>query len=407
MLDKNNSACQDSRPYRLENMVQNYAWGTRNADAFIPDLLGIKAEPHETYAELWMGVHPKAPSAVIASEHGPQHLSTWISENLDERLSNKQEHSHLTGLPYLLKVLSAGEALSIQAHPNKTQAEILHQQDPEHYPDGNHKPEIAIALDHLDALVGFISDSQYAELLQKYPELDALLTQNQHGPLNLREGLHHIFDVWEHDGNVISDTIQKLHEGLRLKDNPDESEQLFLEQFDKRGAKDIGLIFIFLLNRIHLGPGEAIFLGPGVPHAYLKGNIIECMANSDNVVRLGLTDKFCDAGALRDILVYDEKVDYQIRPSLQGHLIEYDTPVTEFSIKSLDLSEGNSERVTSHSSLTMYLLVEGEICLYWGDNHKTCTCVIKRGDSFITPANLSDYEIRAQQDSKLYLVELP
>jgi mannose-6-phosphate isomerase len=312
-----------------------------------------------------------------------------------------------SALPYLLKVLSAGEALSIQAHPDKIQAQGLHQLDPEHYPDDNHKPEIAIAIDHLDALVGFISDQEFSTLLETYPELKSLITGISKPIGKLKEGVQELFHLGEQDAKSVALTINHIQQRLSQKTNLDEAEKLFLDQFEKRGPKDLGLLFIFLLNRVQLGPGEAVFLAPGIPHAYLKGNIIECMANSDNVVRLGLTSKFCDAKALQEILVYDSASDFRVAQSKQGHLSEYDAPVSEFRIKSLDLPEGKSELFTSRNSLTMFLLIEGEISLHWGGENDSCTCILKQGHSFITPANLSEFDMLARSDSKLYLVEIP
>jgi len=398
------SDCLNSRPYRLQNTLQNYAWGTQDENAYIAELLGIDPEPGRTYAELWMGIHPKAPSAIIDPEHGLVSLSSWLSENPQERLSKK---GRLATLPYLFKILSAGEALSIQAHPNKLQAERLHKHDSEHYPDDNHKPEIALAIDHLDALLGFISNQAYAELLETSPELNHLIGNKATPEKNLKEGVQKLFHLWENNERSIADTNRQIQQRLSQKHHPDETEQLFLEQFDKRGPEDIGLLFLFLLNRVHLDPGEAVFLAPGVPHAYLSGNIIECMANSDNVVRLGLTNKFCDGKALADILVYDEFVDYGIAPDTQGYVSEYRSPTKEFRVKALDLPEGESELFSSRMSLSMFVITAGEICLHWGGDNQSCTCIFKRGHSFITPANLQEFKIRARHDSKIFFVEIP
>lgn len=404
MSNANNADCQNARPYRLENTIQNYPWGTKDQEAFIPNLLGLKPEPGQAYAELWMGVHTNAPSTIIDLDAGPLPLSDWISEEPQKRLATNKQH---TVLPYLFKVLSAGEALSIQAHPNKSQAENLHHLDPEHYPDDNHKPEIAISIDHLDALVGFISDEDFSALLEKYPELKSLVNKYSNPIENLKAGVQALFQVREKDAKFFKATTEQLYQRLRQKDNPDEAEILFLTQFEKHGAGDLGLIFLFLLNRVHLGAGEAVFLAPGIPHAYLRGNIIECMANSDNVVRLGLTNKFCDARALQNILVYDTETNFRVSQSRQGYKSEYATPVSEFRIKSLELPEGKTESFTSRTSLTMFLLLEGEISLHWGGKSNSCTCVLKRGQSFITPANLNNFHMLARMDTKLYLVEIP
>ena len=404
MSTANNSDCKNARPYRLKNAIQNYPWGTKDQDAFIPKLLGLDPEPGQAYAELWMGVHPKAPSSIINLEEGPLSLSNWILDDPQKRLGTDKRHM---ALPYLFKVLSAGEALSIQAHPNKLQAENLHRVDAEHYPDDNHKPEIAVAIDHLDALVGFISDQEFSTLMETRPELKSLLSRYSSPIDTLKRGVQALFHIREKDSKYFADTTHQIYQRLNQKDNPDESEILYLEQYEKWGPEDIGLIFLFLLNRVHLEPGEAVFLSPGVPHAYLKGNIIECMANSDNVVRVGLTNKFCDAEALQNILVYDTESDFRVSQTRQGYQSEYATPVSEFRIKSLELPEGKSESFASRRSLTMFLLLEGEISLHWGGKDNSCTCVLKRGHTFITPANLSEFDISARMDSKLYLVEIP
>ncbi len=407
MSEERNSDCQSSRPYRLKNAVQNYGWGGKDENAYIANLLGIDPVPGKPYAELWMGVHPKSPSFIIDPNLGPLSLASWISENKPERLSLNASPSFSAGLPYLLKVLSAGEALSIQAHPNKQQAERLHLLDPEHYPDDNHKPEIAVALDHLEALIGFVSDGEFLALLKLIPEIESLINKDLRPASNLKEGIQRLFKIREQDGDSISNAIGKLQERLIKMSHPSESESLFLEQSGLRDANDIGLLFLFFLNRVNLGPGEAVFLAPGVPHAYLKGNIIECMANSDNVVRLGLTDKYCDAKALSEILVYDDLTDYRIVPNTQGYMSEYQSPTKEFRVKLLELPEGKIEPFSGRSSLSMFVVTEGELSLHWGGNIDNCNCVFRHGHAFVTPANLNYFDLRARHDTKVFFVEIP
>ena len=132
------------QPYKLFNKVQNYDWGTKNEDAFIPKFLGVKPEKDLPYGELWIGAHPKAPSEIEIE--GIKYSLNWVIDNFPEEVLGKDVANIFGGkLPFLLKVLSAAQALSIQLHPNKKQAEILHAKDPINYPDDNHKPEIAIA----------------------------------------------------------------------------------------------------------------------------------------------------------------------------------------------------------------------------------------------------------------------
>lgn len=406
MSEKRNKDCEAARPYRLKTRIQNYPWGTQNSEAFIPRLLGFEPEADKSYAEMWMGVHPNGPSSILDLERGAVDLSEWLSEQPSERLS-LDSCKAAYGLPYLLKVLSAAEALSIQAHPSKQQAEALHKADPEHYPDDNHKPEIAIALDHLDALVGFISKEELTRLLQDIPEINDLIDSKTFVEVDVEGAVEAIFTVLGDDPDAVGRTTEQLYTRLSQKPDLDETENLFMEQYRKRGSDDVGLIFLFMLKRVHLSEGEAIFLPPGVPHAYLKGNIIECMANSDNVVRLGLTNKFCDAAALKEIIVCAGGTDHRITPIKRGNFTDYLIPAPDFKISSLELSNGALEHFTSRSSMTMFLLTEGEVCIRWTGESTSCTCVIKRGDSFITPANLSEFKIIAREDAKLFLVELP
>ncbi|OQA94318.1 MAG: Mannose-6-phosphate isomerase [Chloroflexi bacterium ADurb.Bin222] len=149
------------RPFRLHNAIQPYPWGSRGAEAFIPRLLGIPAAPEQPYAELWIGAHPNAPSRVFLGDE-PLSLATLIAREPVAMLGAAVAQRFDNQLPFLFKVLSAAEPLSIQAHPDKVQAERLHARDPQHYPDANHKPEVAIALDRLTALAGLKSAASWA-----------------------------------------------------------------------------------------------------------------------------------------------------------------------------------------------------------------------------------------------------
>lgn len=137
-----------SRPYLLKNKVQHYKWGAIGTMAYIPQLLGEKAESDKPYAELWIGAHPSFSSEIVIDEVAFP-LYDIIQKFPKEILGEYVLNNYSKNLPFLFKVLSAAEALSIQAHPNKQQAISLYARDPEHYPDDNHKPEIAIALDEL------------------------------------------------------------------------------------------------------------------------------------------------------------------------------------------------------------------------------------------------------------------
>ena len=176
----------ESRPYLLANQIQPYPWGARGDDAFIPRLLGIEAKADAPYAELWMGTHPNAPSQVVVDD-AQVSLRQLVAQHPREILGEAVAIKFSGELPFLFKVLSTAEALSIQAHPTKEQARLLHARDPEHYPDDNHKPELAVALDSLTALIGFKPFSGILETLERYPELANFVGQEIAGRVKSAE----------------------------------------------------------------------------------------------------------------------------------------------------------------------------------------------------------------------------
>ncbi len=409
------------RPYLLINKIQPYAWGTRGKEAFIPRFLGMESEKDRPYAELWMGTHPKAPSDVMLDGSCvplPQLISRYPLEILGRTVAARFSGQ----FPFLFKVLSAAEALSIQAHPDKKQAEFLHARDPEHYPDDNHKPEIAIALDSLTALIGFKRPSDIAEHgLAKYPELaDFIGQENVSGLRNLREPFH--FE--EQDvlrtaySALMRRSIARQEElgkaidqlGRRLSESTDallEEERIFLE-LRKKYPADVGLISIFLLNLIHLEKGQGVFIGPGIPHAYLKGNIVECMATSDNVVRAGLTWKFKDVETLLDILSYDTQPVSVLGGNLDRPEVVYQTPATEFQVSRWTMIGPHEEKKVVVNSPQVLLVTKGNCLISWGSGSQSGQEEFQQGQSVLIPAFLKEFTLLATTSLiELFKVEVP
>lgn len=326
--------------HKLDCTVQNYAWGMKGKEAYISNLLGLPPN-EDPKAELWMGAHPRAPSLLNSTS-----LFDLIQDQPVGILGEKSHQKWGKMLPYLFKVLSANEALSIQLHPNKKEAEELHRADPEHYPDDNHKPEIAIALDQLEALIGFESYTKLVEDLKHYPEIktfigsekmDALEQAMSKDDSDKLKALKDAFVSMNLKALQEREPLQKLNQTLyeRLKTNSEltPKESWYLELYPKYPNGDVGLFALFFLNYRTLNQGEAVFLKADVPHAYLKGNIIECMANSDNVVRAGLTPKFVDVENLAKITQYELeplKIQTGEDNGLEGRV--YKTPVEELEV---------------------------------------------------------------------------
>ncbi len=401
----------EARPYLLKNTIQHYAWGMRGENAFIPRLLGFEPESDVPYAELWMGAHPKAPSTIEVN--GVDEPLNKIIEKFPQQILGTRAAEEYGGkLPFLLKVLSAGEALSIQAHPNKKQAEILHARDPLHYPDDNHKPEIAIALDSLKALVGFKSFAAIQRVLRDYAEISDFIGAEIVGPFcNYNDGkveqqkklLKKLFAGLMHRSLTHPGDLKQACKNLatRLqstKNNLQEQDLFFLELFKKYGG-DVGLFSIYLLNLITLTAGEGVFLKAGVPHTYLRGNIVECMANSDNVVRAGLTPKFKDIETLVDILTYDSG---PVRvPTANSDNFVYATPASEFRVRRFMQQEGSVSYLLNDEKVRILLLIEGKGTMKWGGEQSK----FMLGQSFLIPACLESLKIEWQTPATLFVAQ--
>jgi len=408
----------ERRPYLLNNTIQKYSWGMSGKNAFIPKLLGITLEKNEPSAELWMGGHPSAPSKIYL-------FDSWINLNdvirdfPVEILGQKIFEKFGSQLPFLFKVLSAAQPLSIQVHPNKTQAEELNSKDPEHYPDKNHKPEIAIAIDELKMLVGFKTIQEFDALFERFPgfrsffritkaELKNVLLKNaEDQKLFLRNILKKLFD----HSIKQSPSYFTLVEGLRNKivnqleyDDLDEAEILFHDLYPKFN-NDLGLVLLLMMNFTTLEKGEAIFTPAGVPHAYIQGNIIECMANSDNVIRAGLTLKFKDVDSLKNIIDYSFGIPEKVKSSGDKKHLIFKTAAEEFEVHYLSLSAGQNLQYFCNDNPTIGILTEGEIQITWENDSQLY--LFSKGQSFLLPASLNECKFQAVTKSKLYLSGLP
>ena len=402
MLEKPDSF--EPKPYLLKNKIQHYAWGTVGKNAFIPKFINEKIEPNTPYAELWIGAHPSAPSEVEIDDVNIP-LNKLIEQYPKQILGAEVAVKFDNKLPFLFKVLSAAEALSIQAHPNKVQAVELHQKDPTHYPDDNHKPEIAIALDSLIALVGFKPAEEIKKVLRNYPEIsnylgnDCVAMLNSANESNLPAHVNIIKQVYTimmkksltHEPELAK-ALHSLEQRLIVSNKKlTEAEKFFLELKKKYGT-DVGLFSLFLLNMIHLKPGEGIFLSAGIPHAYLKGNIVECMANSDNVVRAGLTPKFKDVKTLLQILRFDFSGVPILKPDNRKSEFTYQTSVPEFRVTRCNYDQ-NMIVITDNHSPKVYLIVSGEVAVEWKNGSENHYRSFHQGQTFLIPATLSSYKI--------------
>lgn len=403
----------EKKAYKLHNFIQHYEWGTKGDDAFIPKLLGIIPEDRP-YAELWIGAHPRL-SSKIYIDNELVSLNQLIEDYPSEILGAEVANRFYNKLPYLLKVLSAGKALSIQTHPNKTQAEELHKKDPKNYPDDNHKPEIAIVLDRLEALVGFQTPSQIRQNLSNYPILKTFL--NEKAVENFENSISNGFKnekalekiitslmLNESNKNELQNCIESIAEQVITKEPLSKTDRLFLK-LKKQYGIDIGLLTIFFLNHLDLSEGEAIFTPAGIPHAYLEGNIVECMANSDNVVRAGLTPKFKDVNTLLDILDYSKTNALISGNKEEIGIFKYTPPIQEFVIERIELSNDDKFSFNTNNRIEILLITEGKISLVIKDNNDAL--LYSKGEVLLFPALVDKYSLISKTVSTVFRVTVP
>lgn len=353
---------------KLRCAFQNYDWGKVGKSSVVFQLLESQGRVGELddskpYAELWMGSHPSGQSFIDGHRH--MSLTRYISE-FPECLGSVLPENSLS-LPFLFKVLSIRKALSIQAHPSKSQARELHTLRPDLYKDRNHKPELAIAITSFEALLAFRHPSEIALFCQGIPELlqivgsecvaDLFAVAEQEECTNV--AIKAAFQtLMKADEAIVSVLVDHLRERLifgdrLLADLPlyDNDYMAKISQVFIRLATDfpgdVGCFCLFFLNYVVLEPGEAVFLEANLPHAYLSGDCVECMACSDNVVRAGLTSKYKDVDRLLSMLLYEPRTRDELRFLGHSRLIE-NPPATPL----MDPIKPNGKMATQPEILT-------------------------------------------------------
>ncbi|MFC8128656.1 mannose-6-phosphate isomerase, class I [Streptomyces sp. NPDC057302] len=326
---------------RLTNTIRPYAWGSTTA---IAELLGVEPTG-EPQAEMWMGAHPGAPSRTA---RGP--LDKVIDEDPGHELGRAAVAKFGPRLPFLLKLLAAGAPLSLQVHPDLEQAREGYEDEESrgipvdapnrNYKDANHKPELICALTEFDGLCGFRDPVEAADLLAGLgvdslkPYVDLLHAKPQEAAL--REVLTAVLTA---DPEEMAATVTEVTEAAGRLGGAYAPYAGIAHHY----PGDPGVIAAMLLNHVRLQPGEALFLGAGVPHAYLDGLGVEIMANSDNVLRCGLTPKHVDVPELLRIVRFEATDPGVLRPeaSPDGEEV-YDTPIDEFRLSRFVLPEGSA-----------------------------------------------------------------
>lgn len=397
--------------YKLTGSLQNYVWGGHQ---YIPQLLNIPAEENQYYAEWWLGTHHSAPSSIEVDDKNVL-LIEFLQKN-PTALGAQSRASFGDELPYLLKILDVAQPLSIQLHPTKTQAEIGFAEEnakgielkapTRTYKDDNHKPEMMIALSDFWLLHGFKNKSDIIETLASRSSL-----------VPLAKKLHEQ-DLYAFYADIMQAEQAQLHQWLSpilLENQADyEANNLDLTNPDywvlytidamniSLDKLDAGLICFYLFNIVHLKKGEGIYQDAGIPHAYLRGQNIELMACSDNVIRGGLTPKYVDIPELLKIVDCRE-VEPKIIPLApqDARIFTYATPAKDFALQNIQYECGETHHLKAQSA-SILLVMNGQLNL----RSETTALSLKQGEAAFITANAS-YEVEGLIEGYAVVAKLP
>jgi mannose-6-phosphate isomerase len=424
--------------YKLKNQVKHYDWGSPK---WIPQLLGADNTLCEPWAELWMGVHPGAPSQVSidsgdgGSDNREITLDTLIARNPRLYLG-KEVAEEFGALPFLFKLLAAAKPLSIQAHPSLEQARAGWQRENEqglaqdapnrNYKDNNHKPEIICALSPFTAMCGFREPGEIVALMEKF--FGTAPRSLQQGLLGLKTALAETAMDKEIVQGTAAETLA-VAQSLALKFflkalfslSKETRQELtaYIRKMDTAPAKecapewenirrfaelypgDPGIIAPLYLNLLKLAPGEAVYLNAGVLHAYIDGFGVELMANSDNVLRGGLTPKHVDVDELMQALDFHPLKPEILKPQIpeakkpkaerpktsSPDFSRYITPCREFS---LAVMKSKGERQAFPGGPAIIIVTQGSVKIIADSNRgspgENEERVLHQGESAFIPA---------------------
>ncbi len=349
----------------------------------------------EPWAEMWLGVHPKGMTEVISGEHSSPLIDVINSD------TEKMLGSELRELPLLFKILAIAEPLSIQCHPSIQQAQEGFSRENaqgvsltapnRNYKDQNHKPEILCALTPFTAMCGFRSITVIKELMSTMLPVaytnyfEAILVQEKTDENLYRELLHRILTISGDDRSALMKAISSDIEKLQSES----IEERLIRRFLTLYPNDPAVLAPLYLNVLELAPGEALYQPAGEMHAYVEGIGVELMANSDNVLRGGLTPKHIDVEQLMNVLIFTH-IDKQksIPSKISCGLSIYETPSKEFLLSKV--TDGVCTIEHRHS-LEMLIQTEGSSKIDYidSDTGEEVSSSIEAGSCHLIPAAIS------------------
>lgn len=369
------AVAQFHAPLPLTNTVQRYDWGSVDA---IPHLLGTEPDG-QPQAELWLGAHASAPSVTVVEDEDVA-LDRLVTEAPVQTLGHRVAEQFGPRLPYLMKVLAAGKALSLQVHPSPRQArEGFARENKAGMPltspkrsfkDDQHKPEMVVALSQFEGLAGFRTPRTILDVLDG---LDGELVEGVRAALlrdrghdGMRAAFNHLLSArsQEECAADIEATLESVQARLAAGSPFERADRTVIDLADQHPG-DPGAIASLMLNRFSLEPGEAAFTPAGVVHAYLSGLGIEIMASSDNVLRAGLTTKLVDEENLVACTEFAPQQPFAPEVTTagsRGQVHTYRVPVTEFALTTADVDAAEPVSLPS-TGPRIVLCLDGDLVL--------------------------------------------
>lgn len=387
----------------LTGSIKRYDWGSHDA---IPAILGLP-DDGRPLAEYWLGAHPNDPSLI----DGAVRLDTAIEQH--PRMVGDSARLEFEGrLPYLMKLLSAGRPLSLQAHPNRIDAQSgfdqeNHNQIPMDAPvrtfkDPWDKPELIVAITQFDALAGFRDPDTTAELFSQLglnPASEQIFAplRNRGGRAGLAEVFMNCLVTDDDRKAAVTDVVAAAINHVDDEDDLGEFARTAV-LLDEHFPGDPSLLAALLLNRHTLQPGEGLYLQPGTLHSYLHGTGVEVMGNSDNVLRGGLTSKHIDPAALTLVVRFTtEPIPPMLPEQEMPGLWRYPTDERAFACWRLELKPGRMVELPGELSGRILLATQGEI----GASQGLDGLVLKQGQAAFLEAGC---QVQVSGDGEGFLV---
>ena len=394
--------------YPILGKVQHYDWGGKK---FIPDLIGLYIKNNH-YAEYWLGAHLKAPS-IIKTKKGNISLDFFLSQNLSQNLGASVANIY-GRLPYLFKVLDVDKMLSIQVHPTKDSAEKGFENENKmgipitannrNFKDRNHKPELMVALSDFWLLHGFLERKKLIKNLEETKELHFLLKTFQEN--DYFELYKKVMEFTQAEVNEILNPLVKriLPQYLNNELQKYSPDYWASKASDNNSVNiDRGIFSIYFFNILNLSKGEAIFQGAGLPHAYLEGKNMELMANSDNVLRGGLTSKHIDIVELLKNTRFEETNPTILHgvQNKENSEVVYKTNAKDFELSKIELLPTQTHQSVA-ISVEILIALDGKAIV--SENRKQIT--LEKGKSLLIVAN-TNYKITAPLGAEIYRARVP